>query len=144
MITFAFCFGVVIHVFKASGPEEVRENHSSSDDKISIIHWSSNVDLEKLIASAYSRSLLVGSLDGGYLGAVTTQSVEHHWGELQRVCNGSLTVDGLSSGVFRALGLRCLSATLGVCHTQPGRARTSGAILAPVESIDWSRVGTLG
>ena len=99
--------------------------------------------MEKLIASAYSRAILVASLDGCYLGAVTTQAIEYHWALLQRVCHGNLTADGLSSGVFRAIGLRLLSAILGVSHAQPGRARSSGAILSPVAQIHWENVPTI-
>jgi hypothetical protein len=84
---------------------------------------------------AFSRRLLPG---GGH-HAVRRAPL----GELQRACNGNLTADGLSSGVFRALGLRCLSATLGVCRAQPGRSRTSGAVLPPIQRLDLRRVGTL-
>jgi hypothetical protein len=143
MITFTFCFGLVTIAFKNSGQERgVHETHTASNGP-SVIHLWSNENLEKLIASSYSRAIIVSSLLGCYLGALTTQAIEHHWGLLARVCHGNLTADGMSSAVFRAIGLRCLSAILGASHTQPGRARVSGAVLTPVSRIDWDIVPTL-
>jgi hypothetical protein len=78
-----------------------------------------------------------------HLGVATTQSIEHYWGLLQRVCHGNLTADRVSSGAFRAVELRLLCSILSVQHTQPGWARSSRAVLPPVLRIDWGSVPSL-
>jgi hypothetical protein len=118
LTTFTFCFGLVTLLFKKASPLDVRDSHSNSEEP-SIIHLWSNENLEKLLASSYSRALLVAILAACYLGAATTQSIEHYW----VLCSGyaNLTADGVSSGVFHAVGLRLLCSILSLQHTQPGR-----------------------
>jgi hypothetical protein len=142
MITFTFCFGLVTLLFTNANQFPFGDSHNNSDDP-SIVHLWSHENLEKLLASSYSRALLLASLAACHPGAATTQSVEHHWGLLQRVCHGDLTADGMSSGIFRAIGLRLLCSILSLQHTQPGRARSSGAILPPVSHTDWTSVPPL-
>jgi hypothetical protein len=74
LITFTFCFDLVTLLFKNASPLDVRDSHSNSEEPW-IIHLWSNESLEKLLASSYSRALLVALLAASYLGAATTQSI---------------------------------------------------------------------
>jgi hypothetical protein len=89
-------------------------------------------------------SLVVADPREAYMGALSSQCVEHIFGLFARLSHGDISLVNMSNTAQRAIGFQVLCHELGIDSTQPGRLRKSGAILPAVESVDETRCFTIG
>jgi hypothetical protein len=102
----------------------------------------SEENYEKVLSSAAILSLAITDLRGGYLGGFSTQCIEHIFGAWATAAHGDLSMANLERVIGLALARHAFMRELGLDVGKPGRIseRRSGAILEPVESIDFGRV----